>query len=103
MLVPCLLALVASTLAVPIDEKRAAGPSVTIKQGTVVGSSVVGVDSFRGIPFAQPPVGSLRLKPPQPFTGTFGTLAATGIPTACEFPLSRMRKFSGPREDTVSV
>jgi acetylcholinesterase len=36
-----------------------------------------------GIPFAQPPVGDLRLRPPQSITTTIGTITATGTPTAC--------------------
>ncbi|KKO98363.1 triacylglycerol lipase [Trichoderma harzianum] len=46
------------------------GPTVALRYSTVVGSSSNGIDSFRGIPFAHPPVGSLRLKPPQPITPT---------------------------------
>ncbi|RMZ78185.1 hypothetical protein DV738_g3968, partial [Chaetothyriales sp. CBS 135597] len=41
------------------------------------------VESFKGIPFAQPPVGNLRLRPPQRITEAFGTIDATGIPRAC--------------------
>lgn len=75
--------LVGTIIAVPLTEKRADGPTVTLTRGTVVGSSLGGVDSFKGIPFAQPPLGPLRLKPPEPLTADFGTLTATGIPTAC--------------------
>ena len=64
-------------------EQRAAAPSVTITNGTVVGSTTTGIDSFKGIPFAEPPVGQLRLKPPQSITSNFGTITATGVPTAC--------------------
>jgi hypothetical protein len=60
-------------------------PTVKIAspQATIVGSSVLGVDTFNGIPFAQPPVGQLRLKPPQPLTSSLGTVNAIGIPKAC--------------------
>lgn len=74
--------LAAAALAAPLDERQS-GPSVTIKNGTVVGSSSGGVDSFKGIPFAQPPVGNLRLRPPQSITKSFGTFQATGSPKSC--------------------
>jgi carboxylesterase type B len=69
-------------LAAPAVERQAA-PSVQFSYATVVGSSFGGIDSFNGIPFAQPPVGQLRLKPPKPITTTLGTVHATGIPRAC--------------------
>lgn len=71
-----------AALATPIHERQSS-PSVTIQNGTVVGSSSLGIDSFKGIPFAQPPVGSLRLRPPQPLTQGFGTIQATAQPRAC--------------------
>ncbi|KAI5212864.1 hypothetical protein AUEXF2481DRAFT_33489 [Aureobasidium subglaciale EXF-2481] len=74
-----------AVLAAPLDEKRATGPSAVVRNGTVVGSTLGNVDSFKGIPFALPPTGSLRLKPPQSVTATYpsGTFAATGEPKAC--------------------
>jgi carboxylesterase type B len=70
-------------LAAPIE--RASGPIITISNpgATIVGSTAGKVDSFSGIPFAQPPVGPLRLKPPQPLTSSLGTVTATGTATAC--------------------
>jgi carboxylesterase type B len=74
-------------------EKRFFEPVVTINnpQATIVGSAQpflgVGagsVESFKGIPFAQPPVGKLRLKPPQPITQSLGRVDATTlIPASC--------------------
>jgi hypothetical protein len=49
----------------------------------VVGSSTAGVDSFKWIPYAQPPVGPLRQNPPQTITSNLGTVQATGLPRAC--------------------
>lgn len=83
----CLLA--AQGLAVPLDERGLVGsllkgPSVEIHDGTVVGSSLLGVESFKGIPYAQPPVGDLRLKQPQPINSSLGTInASTLLPKAC--------------------
>ncbi|KAN0113160.1 cholinesterase [Hyaloscypha variabilis] len=67
----------------PTVQKRALAPTVNLQYATVVSSSLGGIDSFKGIPYAQPPVGSLRLKPPQPITSSLGTVVATGIPRAC--------------------
>ena len=76
----CLLPLV---FAAPSPSKRALAPTVNLEYATVVGSSLGGVDSFKGIPYAQPPVGPLRLKPPRAITSNLGTVMATGIPRAC--------------------
>lgn len=76
---------IASALAAPVNEARALGPSVQVKNGTVVGSSLLGVDTFNGIPFALPPTGNLRLKPPQSYNQQYpgGIFTATGVPRAC--------------------
>ncbi len=72
-------------LAAPAEEKRAVGPTVQLTNAKVIGATNIlnGIDSFKGIPYAQPPVGPLRLKPPQPITQNLGTVTATGIPRAC--------------------
>jgi hypothetical protein len=63
---------------------RAAAPTVTISepQATIIGLAGA-VEEFPGIPFAQPPVKSLRLKPPQPLTAPYGTYKATQNQQAC--------------------
>lgn len=74
--------LAVSAVAAPLNS-RAVGPSVTIKNGTVVGSTNGIVDSFRGIPYAQPPVGDLRLRPARSITTSFGTITDNPLPRAC--------------------
>jgi carboxylesterase type B len=66
-----------------VVEDRAAAPTVVIADGTLIGTTVLNTESFAGIPFAQPPVGPLRLKPPQPLNASFGTLHATTAGPAC--------------------
>ncbi|MDP3369559.1 MAG: carboxylesterase family protein [Brevundimonas sp.] len=41
-------------------------PRAAVAQGVLVGRSETGIDSFRGVPFAAPPVGSLRWRAPRP-------------------------------------
>lgn len=68
----------------PVTQRSdAAQPTVTIADGTVVGIVRDNTESFAGIPFAQPPVGPLRLKPPQRLNSSFGTLDAANPGPAC--------------------
>jgi acetylcholinesterase len=75
--------LLQSTHAIPAAEKRQSlAPTVQLSYGNVLGSSLLGVDSFEGTPFAQPPVNGLKLKPPQPITTNLGIIVAVGLPRA---------------------
>ncbi|EED14349.1 extracellular lipase, putative [Talaromyces stipitatus ATCC 10500] len=73
--------------AAPVEEfvKRGTSPTVTIAapSATIVGSTYGNVDTFNGIPFAKPPTGSLRLRPPQALTSGLGTVTATGTAQSC--------------------
>ncbi|EQL02755.1 hypothetical protein G6O67_008267 [Ophiocordyceps sinensis] len=61
---------------------------VKLASGTIVGRSHLGIDTFNGIPYADPPVGPLRLKPPQKLSRNLGTLDATGTaPTCPQMPI----------------
>ena len=70
-LIPLVVCLHPIAFAAPSAEKRA-GPAVNLDYATITGSSLLGIN------FAQPPVGQLRLKPPQPVTFNLGTVIATG-------------------------
>ena len=63
-------------------EDRAAKVTVTLPYATVVGRGGT-VETFNGIPFAKPPTGQLRLKPPQKLTSNIGTVDATGLAASC--------------------
>jgi len=57
---------------------------------------VAGITAFRGIPFAAPPVGSLRLRPPQPSLPWTGELDGSSAgPAAHQRPGPLERTFGG--------
>jgi para-nitrobenzyl esterase len=56
---------------------------VRIASGQLQGVVADGVESFKGIPFAAPPVGELRWRPPQPVTGWRGVRSATEFGPNC--------------------
>ncbi|KAI0351864.1 carotenoid ester lipase [Trametes cingulata] len=56
---------------------------VRLDEATVVGTSDGVVDQFLGIPFAEPPVGNLRLQLPQPIRRYRGTINATTFGNQC--------------------
>ncbi|MBB5867283.1 para-nitrobenzyl esterase [Allocatelliglobosispora scoriae] len=56
-------------------------PEVRASAGTLRGSSEAGVAVFRGIPFAEPPVGALRFAAPQPAAGWEGVRDAVSFGT----------------------
>ncbi|OJJ06438.1 hypothetical protein ASPVEDRAFT_32737 [Aspergillus versicolor CBS 583.65] len=58
-------------------------PSVTITNGTILGTTNGRIDIFKGIPFAQPPVGNLRLRSPQPLNSSFGQLDGSKSAPTC--------------------
>ncbi|RDX42833.1 carotenoid ester lipase precursor [Lentinus brumalis] len=54
-----------------------AGPSVTVDNATVLGTTNGSVTSYIGIPYAQPPIGDLRLRLPVLLESYKGTINAT--------------------------
>jgi len=75
-LLTLLIPLTANTFA---QEKNASGetPVIRISNGALKGTiSQSGVRAYKGIPFAQPPVGNLRWKEPQPAKNWKGVLKA---------------------------
>jgi len=64
------------------------GPIVTTNDGAVLGMKVGTVDEFRGIPYAAPPTGNLRWRPPQPAAAWHGVRDATQFGPSCPQPAS---------------
>ena len=64
---------------------------VRVDSGELQGVVADGVVSFKGIPFAAPPVGELRWRPPQP------AARWTGVRQAAEFGADCMQGRFGPR------
>jgi para-nitrobenzyl esterase len=58
-------------------------PVVRVAGGSIAGTAEPPGAVFRGIPFAQPPVGKLRWRAPQPLEPWKGVLAATHFSAAC--------------------
>ena len=52
----------------------------------MIGTTANGVNEFLGIPFAAPPVGELRWRPPQDVTHWTTTLVATKFGKTCAQP-----------------
>lgn len=58
-------------------------PRVRVAQGILVGRTVGDIESFKGVPFAAPPVGPLRWRPPQPPEGWTGDRDAGAAGSVC--------------------
>jgi len=87
------IALVGSILA--SSHALAAPVKATIDTGVLVGESVDGVNVFRGVPFAKPPVGALRWKAPQQPDAWPGERAAIADESPCPQPVTRDGKVNG--------
>jgi para-nitrobenzyl esterase len=72
---------------------RSGSPIVTIAGGPVRGSTVGRGYAFRGLPYAVPPTGRLRWRPPQPPASWKGVRDATDFAPSC---LQRPNLFAPP-------
>lgn len=71
------------TQATGINGLEDKAPTVEIKSGIVKGTTNGEVSSFKGIPYAAPPVGEYRWRPPQPVAEWQGVLDATEYGANC--------------------
>ena len=62
---------------------QASAPTVTITQGSLTGLTENGAVQYLGIPYAAPPIGALRWRPPAAAPSFGGTLQAQSYGPAC--------------------
>ncbi|MCW0197304.1 carboxylesterase family protein [Sphingopyxis sp.] len=92
--------------AVPAAAQTVAGPVAEVTGGRVAGTAAAGVATFRGIPFAAPPVGPLRWRAPQPVAPWAGIRDATSFGHDCmqlPFPSDAAPLGTAPSEDCLTV
>ena len=88
------LILTAAAALSPIQAHKFRGPFVTTEEGRVQGFLVNGVAEFLGIPYAAPPVGNLRWRPPKRHEPWTTVLKAKFFGSNC--PQNQNHIFAGP-------
>ena len=71
-------------------------PRATVAQGVLVGREADGVRSFKGVPYARPPVGDLRWRAPQPAEQWSGERDAGRVGAICIQPPANGDNGVGP-------
>jgi para-nitrobenzyl esterase len=93
------LGVLSAMLAYALATSALAAPAATIDSGQLSGAMEDGVAVFRGIPFAAPPVGPLRWRPPQPPAPWQGVRQAVAYgPDCVQVPMTEVPGpgFTGP-------
>ncbi|PHH90449.1 hypothetical protein CDD83_3624 [Cordyceps sp. RAO-2017] len=73
-----------------LPQPSAEKPTLKLPCGTFTGSVSQGIESYNGIPYAEPPVGPLRLKPPRKLSRNLGRVDVSGKAAACpQLPMNR--------------
>ena len=73
-----------------------AAPRARVEQGVLAGREADGVASFRGVPYAMPPVGELRWRPPQRAGSWNGVRDASQLGAICIQPPANGDNGVGP-------
>ena len=95
---------VAMVMPVNADAAAPAASVATTEYGKVQGSIVDGVESWKGIPFAAPPVDALRWQPPKPAARWIGVRETTAYRNDCmqePFPSDAAPLGTTPSEDCL--
>ncbi len=93
--------LAASVLSLPA-QALAQGPVIQTASGPVRGEVEDGVAVFRGLPYAAPPLGPLRWRPPAPAASWTDVREASQFGAACPQPPSRPGSIYAARHPAVS-
>ena len=98
-------AIISATVIITASRLDSQGAScfVTTPSGSIQGVDLGASCAFLGIPFAAPPLGSLRWKPPQPAVPWIGTLNATANPLACPNVNPLGSTTTGGNEDCLKL
>ena len=98
------LLLVTFISSVSIAQLNGEAPRVKVANGTLEGVNESGIKTFKGVPFAAPPVGELRWKEPQPVKDWTGVRKADKFgPRAMQLPVFGDMNFrsDGMNEDCL--
>ena len=96
-----ILALVTAARAAPVATPSAG--VVQVESGALHGVAGPDAISFKGIPYAAPPVGPLRWEPPQPPTAWSGVREAAAFGAACPQTSSALTAVAGQSEDCLTL
>lgn len=91
----------ALTLCLAPSASAREAPLVAAPAGQVRGAAAEGVRVFRGIPYARPPVGELRWRPPASLPAWNGVREATDFGAACPQPASPFANHAALSEDCL--
>lgn len=86
-----------------VSPALAAGPVVQTDHGAVLGVTKDGINAFRGIPYAAPPVGALRWRPPHPASTWTGVRDAKSSGPICPQDLRSVSPDMVQSEDCLSL
>src|SRR5690242_14735493 len=91
-----ILSLVAAVVLMTSPAAPQNAPHARITIGELIGRQADGVDSFKAVPYAAPPVGPLRWRPPQPAASWSGIRDAGQVGAICIQPPANGDNGVGP-------